>query len=216
MQTKKLTTLALFCAIAYAVMLLSKLIPPLFLGFLQYDPKDVIITLGGFIYGPVQAAVIALVVAFLEFITVSDTGVIGLLMNVISSCTFACTAAVLYKYRRTLGGAVTGLICGCLFTTVAMLLWNYFITPIYMGMPRKAVAALLLPAFLPFNLIKGGINAAIMLLIYKPVVSALRKARLAPPSTVRIDGQGAKLHLPVAIVAGITLLCLIGAILILQ
>ncbi|MBE7063418.1 MAG: ECF transporter S component [Clostridia bacterium] len=211
MKTKKLTTLALLCAIAYAVMYVSKLFPPVVL-FLQYDPKDVIIALGGFIYGPLSALAISAVVSLLELVTVSDTGFIGLVMNIISSCTFACTASILYKYRRTLSGAVIGLVSGCFLTTVAMLLWNYFITPIYMHLPRETVAALLLPAFLPFNLIKGGMNAAIMLLIYKPVVSALRKAGLIPPS----NSTDRRMSLPVTIVAVLVLLCLAGAILILK
>ena len=60
----------------------------------------------------------------------------------------------------------------------AMMLWNYLITPIYMGYPRQAVAELLLPAFLAFNLIKGGLNAAFTMLLYKPVVKALRRSHL--------------------------------------
>ena len=56
---------------------------------------------------------------------------------------------------------------------LVMLLWNYLIAPIYMGYPREAVVELLIPAFLPFNLIKGGLNAAITMIIYKPVVKAL-------------------------------------------
>ena len=55
-----------------------------------------------------------------------------------------------------------------------MMFWNYWIAPIYMGYPREAIVKLLLPAFLPFNLIKGGLNAAIAMLLYKPVVTALR------------------------------------------
>ena len=65
---------------------------------------------------------------------------------------------------------------------VAMLLWNYIITPFYMGVPRETVAGMLLPVFLPFNLVKGGLNAALTLLLYKPIVSALRSAHLAEPS----------------------------------
>ena len=59
-----------------------------------------------------------------------------------------------------------------------MMLWNYLIAPIYMGYPREAIVELLLPAFLPFNLIKGGLNAAITMLLYKPVVVALRRSNL--------------------------------------
>ena len=82
-----------------------------------------------------------------------------------------------------LSGALVGLVVGGVVMTGVMLLWNYLITPIYMGYPRAAVAELLLPAFLPFNLLKGGLNAAIAMLLYKPVATALRKAGLAPEST---------------------------------
>ena len=61
-----------------------------------------------------------------------------------------------------------------------MLLWNYLIAPIYMGLPREELAKLLLPVFLPFNLIKGGINAAITFLVHKPVISALKRSHLLP------------------------------------
>ena len=67
--------------------------------------------------------------------------------------------------------------------TVMMLLWNYFITPLYMNTPREVVAAMLVPVFLPFNLVKGGMNMAATLLLYKPVVTALRRTGLVPPST---------------------------------
>ena len=55
-------------------------------------------------------------------------------------------------------------------------------TPIYQGLPREAVAAMLVPVFLPFNLVKGGMNMATTLLLYKPVVTALRRANLIPAS----------------------------------
>jgi len=64
--------------------------------------------------------------------------------------------------------------------TVGMLLWNYLITPLYMGVPREAIAKMLLPAFLPFNLLKGGLNAAFTMLLYKGASSTLRAARLLP------------------------------------
>ena len=43
-NTKKLTSGAMLCAIAYVVMVIGRV--PVIL-FLKYDPKDVIITLGG-------------------------------------------------------------------------------------------------------------------------------------------------------------------------
>lgn len=174
-KTKKLTMTGMLCALAYGMTVVGRI--PIVL-FLKYDPKDVIIAIGGFIFGPLTSFIIAVIVAFIELFTISDNGIIGCLMNIISSCAFACTATFIYSKRRKLSGAIGGLFCGWGCQIVIMLLWNYLITPIYMGYPREAVAELLLPAFLPFNLIKGGLNAAITMILYKPVVTALRRSHL--------------------------------------
>ena len=171
-QTKKLTTIAMLCAISYIVMVIGRV--PVVL-FLKYDPKDVIITLGGLIWGPLTAFAVSVIVSLIEMFTVSDTGFIGCVMNMISTCAFACTASIIYQKKHTLKGAVIGLGAGTVMMTAVMLLWNYLVTPIYMGYPREAVAELLLPAFLPFNLLKAGLNAAFTFLLYKPVIFALRK-----------------------------------------
>ncbi len=177
---KKIISLAMLSAIAFAVVTFGRI--PIVL-FLSYDPKDVIIAIGGFVFGPLSAFIISAVVSLVEMVTISNTGIIGCVMNIISSCTLVCTASYIYKKKRTLSGAVIGLVSGTLIMTLAMLLWNYLITPIYMGYPREAVAELLLPVFLPFNLVKGGLNTAITLLLYKPVVTALRRAKLIDVSS---------------------------------
>lgn len=61
-----------------------------------------------------------------------------------------------------------------------MVLWNYILTPIYMKIPRADVVKLLVPAILPFNLIKGSLNAGLSILLYKPIVLGLRKTRFLP------------------------------------
>lgn len=46
-----------------------------------------------------------------------------------------------------------------------------------------AVAELLLPVFLPFNLLKGSLNTVLTLLIYKPVeVKEIEKLLAFPPN----------------------------------
>ena len=172
-KTKKITTTAMLCAVAYVVVVVGRV--PVVL-FLKYDPKDIIITLGGLIWGPMTSLIVSVIVSLIEMVTISENGVLGCIMNIISTCSFACTASVIYKKKRTLPGAVTGLVTGSLMMVLVMLLWNYLITPIYMGYPREAVAELLLPAFLPFNLLKAGLNAGFTFLLYKPVTTALRKA----------------------------------------
>ena len=190
-NVKNMTSMAMLTALAYVVMLLSKALPQVS-GFLQMDLKDTIICIGGFVFGPLSAAIISIVVAVVEMFTYSDTGIIGCIMNVLATVSFCCTAAFVYKRRHTRKGAVLGLTLGVISLTVVMLLWNYLITPIYMKIPREVVASMLPTVFLPFNLVKGGLNMAVILLLYKPVVTALRQAKLLPESTHSSGTAGSK------------------------
>ena len=178
-DTKRIVTLGLMAALAFAAVALIR-IPAV--SFLKYEPKDVLLAITGFLFGPIDALIVTVVVSIVEMVTVSTTGPIGLLMNVISSCSFVCIAAAIYQKRRTLKGAVIGLCIGVIVMTAVMILWNYLITPIYQGVPRSVIAGMLVPVFLPFNFVKGTLNAALTMLLYKPVVETLRKARLAPQS----------------------------------
>lgn len=182
-RTRRLTLMAMIAAMAYVVMLIVRI--PIFpaASFLKYDAKDVVIAIGGFMLGPVPAALISLLVSLLEMITVSESGFIGMFMNVLSTCAFVVPAAWLYHRKRSLKNAVLGLVTGVLLMTLFMLAWNYIITPLYMGYPREAVAAMLLPIFLPFNLLKGSLNAAFTMLLYKPLSFALQRGKLAPPES---------------------------------
>ncbi len=182
-NVRQLVILGMFCALAYAVMLLSKMIPISVAGFLTLDFKDVIIAIASLLFGPIPGVIISVIVSFIEMITVSSTGPIGLLMNILATCSFVVPMSIIYKNKKKLSGAIAGAIAGVLCMTVIMILWNWLITPLYMGVPRETVVAMLLPVFLPFNLIKAAMNAAATVLLYKPVVTALRKAKLLSPST---------------------------------
>lgn len=174
-KVKRITMIGMFAAIAFAIVVIARI--PVVL-FLKYDPKDIVITLGGFIMGPLASFFISVIVSLIEMITISDTGIIGCIMNILSTCSFACVATVIYYRKKTIYSAIAGLFAGCVAMVVVMLLWNYLLTPIYMKYPREAVVELLLPVFLPFNLLKGGLNAAFTFLLYKPIVTALRKSGL--------------------------------------
>lgn len=175
LSVKKLVTLAMFAAVAYILVFFVRI--PVVL-FLKYEPKDVAITVGGFLFGPLSAFLVSLVVSLVEMVSISDTGPIGAIMNLLSTCSFACTAAFIYKRRRSLSGAIRGLAAGSVVMVAVMLLWNWLITPMYMGVSRDAVEALLLPAFLPFNVLKAALNSALTMALYKPLVTGLRKVGL--------------------------------------
>lgn len=177
---RNMILIAMLAAIAYLIVAVVRI--PVVL-FLSYEPKDVVITIAGFILGPMASLVISAVVSLLEMVTISQTGPIGCLMNLLSTCSFACTAAVIYKRCRTLKGAVIGLLAGSVTMIAVMLLWNWLITPLYLGGTRESVEAMLLPVFLPFNALKAGLNSGLVIVLYKPITAALRKTGLLQTCT---------------------------------
>ena len=177
--TRNLTLMAMLAAMAYVAMLVTRPLPQV-AGFLSYDLKDVVVAIAGFILGPAQALLITAVVSLIEMVTVSHTGFIGLLMNVLSTGAFVLPAALMYRKSRTLKSAALGLALGVALMAAVMLAWNYIITPLYMAVPRSVVAGMLIPTFLPFNLVKGGLNAGITMLLYKPLSAALKRLRFVP------------------------------------
>ena len=179
-NVRKLVLLSMLAAIAYLMVALIRVPIMPAAPFLSYEPKDVIITIGGFLLGPMASFITSLVVSLIEMITFSETGPIGCLMNLLSTCAYACVAAWIYKKRHNLWGAVMGLLASSLAMVAIMLLWNWLITPMYMGVTRPVVEGMLLPVFLPFNLLKAGLNSAFVLFLYKPLTAALRKTRLLP------------------------------------
>ena len=171
---KKISVIGMLTALAYLCMFLFKFK----VSFLTFDFKDAFLAIIAFLYGPLYSVVSALLVAFIEFLSVSDTGVYGLIMNALSSAAFAGTCGLFYKYRRTFSGAIWGSSLAVVVMTAVMLLANWFITPYYMGVPTSQVAAMIPTLLLPFNLIKGAVNMGITLIIYKPITAAFKKTGL--------------------------------------
>lgn len=203
-DTKSIATLGMLTALAYAVMALCKVIPPVG-GFLSFDLKDTVMAIGGFLFGPAAAFAMAILVPLVEFITVSDTGWYGLIMNIIATSLFVIPAVYLYRRKHSTKAAVIGLVVGVLCLSGGMILWNYIITPLYFKMPRTAVMDMM-PMIIAFNLVKGFCNAALIMLLYPPVSTALRKAHLIPPSTYQATGgQKPKFNYAPMIVSAVVL-----------
>ena len=46
---------------------------------------------------------------------------------------------------------------------------NLVVTPMWLGVPFEAVTAMIIPILIPFNLLKGLLNAVLTLIIYKSI-----------------------------------------------
>lgn len=176
--TQKLNRIAatsIFAAIAY----LSMFLTPFRVDFLTFDIKDAVMTIGALYLGPLAGLAMSAVTSLLEMFTISQTGIDGMIMNFVGSATYTVVAALIYTYRKSLKNAVLGLVAATLSMTAVMLAANLIITPGFKGVPVEAVIAMIPTLLLPFNLLKGILNAALVMLLYKPVTTAMRTTRLA-------------------------------------
>ena len=170
--TKKVVFMGLICALAYASMFVLRI----HVSFLTFDLKNVILAIGSLIFGPICGIITSLVVSVIEMITISDTHIWGCLMNFLSSAIYVSIAGLIYKYKRTLFGAIIGLFVASVALTAAMIPLNLLITPIYTGAPIETVKEMIIPLLLPFNAIKAILSSAVTLLIYKPVSTIFKSA----------------------------------------
>ena len=171
---------ALFAALAFGVSLVLHF--PV--QFLTLDFKDAVIAVGAMFLGPLSALMMSAIAALLEFLTISSTGVYGLIMNFVASAAFSFAAAIVYKYRKTFSGAIIALCSGVASMTVMMMLANLIVTPAYTGMPVASVAKMIPTLLLPFNLIKSSLNAALVALLYKPLTAGV--GRIFPDLRPRV------------------------------
>lgn len=218
LTVKKITTLAMLAAMAYIVMAFIRIPIMPAAPFLEYDPKDILFVMAGFLFGPIESLIIVVLVCLIEMVTVSTSGPIGLLMNVVASLCFVIPAALIYKKKKTISFAIIGLAAGVLCMTASMVLWNWLISPLYMGVPREVIVPMLPTVFAPFNLIKAGINMGLTLIIYKPISAILHKSgileeRNAKEETVVKESSDKRKFSPVPIIVGMLIVAVcIGAI----
>ena len=178
-NTEKMAGIAIFSALAFVVSLVVRF--PV--QFLTFDAKDAVITIAAFVYGPLSAVIISFLAALIEMITISTTGWYGFLMNFASSAVFSLTASLIYTKKRNLNGAIISLYSAIGATVGVMLLLNLLVTPLYLqyvGAPITIadMVAMLPTLLLPFNFAKALMNSAIVMLLYKPLVTALKRLNI--------------------------------------
>jgi riboflavin transporter FmnP len=178
-----MTAVAVFAALAYVIHFVH--IP---VAFLNLDFKDVVMTIAGMYFGPSAAAVLAFLVPILEYPT-SETGPYGLIMNILSSGAFVIVASVIYKFKKTLSGAIIALCSASLSMVAVMMLANLFVTPYYMHVTQADVVGLIPTLLLPFNAVKAVLNAALTLCLYKPISKVLKKSGFGRKESVQIDEE---------------------------
>lgn len=169
-STRRIAVYALFVALSMAVSFIEfPLIPGV--PWLKYDPSGIVCLVAGFAYGP-AAAVLVSVLGFVPHVFADPW---GSLMAIAVALAMSVPAALIYRRARTRRGALIGIITGAVVALVVAIIGNLLVTPIYADMTVEQVAAMIVPALLPFNLAKLAVHGVVTFLIYKPISNLLNR-----------------------------------------
>lgn len=178
-------------AILYTVPFL-KFSVPIFPTFLEFHFDEIPIFIAGFAYGPWAALAIIFVRTIIKM-PMTSTLCVGEFADLVFSIAFIIPAAIIYKYKRTLIGAIVSIIIGMFIQFIVAILGNvYVMVPFYMqlfGLDEAGILAFFPPAItdikwsyaflgvLPFNLIKNTAVIIVTMLTYKPLRRVIDRAK---------------------------------------
>jgi len=192
-KTRVITGCGLLIAVAVVLQYIE--IPiPIIPSFIKLDFSDLPEIIGAFAYGPLAGVAIALIKNLIH-LPASGSQFVGELSNFILGASFAFTAGIIYKHKKTKKNAILAGIIGAVVMAAISLPLNYFVIyPMYysiLNFPEPAVLGMyqaILPSTknmlqaliifnIPFTLVKGLLDVGFCILIYKPLSPILKGKR---------------------------------------
>ena len=188
-NTRTITMTGMLAAISYILAFLEFPVP-LSPAFARMDLSDFPALIGAFAFGPLCGLMIELVKNGLQLFSTS-TGGVGELANFLMGGSYVLAAGFFYKRNKTKKNAVISWILASIVMGITAALTNYFILlPMFEAfMPLDQVIAsfgafipfirtkldvVLFNAF-PFNLLKGLVIGALIMLVYKRLTPVLKE-----------------------------------------
>lgn len=190
-SARTISMTAMLTAVAYLLAFIEFPVP-LSPSFARMDLSDLPALIGAFAFGPVTGLLIELFKNALQLLTTS-TGGVGELANFLMGASYAVTAGLIYKHRKTKKTALLACVAASVVMGIAAALANYYILlPLFETfMPLEQLIAsfgeflpfirtkldiVLFNAF-PFNLLKGLVIGCVAMLTYKRLTPILKGSR---------------------------------------
>ena len=169
-SVRELVTLAIFSALGMALSFIQiPIFPPA--PYLQYDPSGIVTLTVALMYGP-AAGIMVQLVSWIPKLIMSP---LGSLLTFVAMIGAVLIVGLIYKKFHNLKGAIVAIVVGSVVFTAIAIAMNFVITPIYTpGVTVEAVASMVVPILLPFNIIKCTINGVVTGLLYKPVSNLVK------------------------------------------
>ncbi|MCM3724441.1 ECF transporter S component [Neobacillus cucumis] len=169
LNVKAYVSIGMLSSVAYLLMLLNFPLP-IFPNFLFVDFSDIPALIAALVFGPLAGILVELFKNILNYIaTGSQTGVpVGHIANFVAGIVFVLPTLFVYNRLKTRKGMTIALVAGTVIMAVVMSILNYIlILPAYtllMGFPD--MRNLVVPAILPFNILKGIMMSVIFMLLF--------------------------------------------------
>ena len=163
--------------VAISIVMVSLIHFPIFpaVPFLEYDPADISILIGTFVFGAPAGLLLTVLTAVIQGITVSaGSGIYGIIMHMIATGTLVLISGTIYQRHKTKKAAIISMASGIIAMSCVMIAANLLITPLFMGVSRDIVWDLM-PFIIFFNVIKAGINCLVTFMVYKKTAAFLRR-----------------------------------------
>ncbi|WP_207233225.1 ECF transporter S component [Holzapfeliella floricola] len=177
---KKIIVLALFGAVSLILMQFEFPIIPMF-PYLKFDFSDIMVVIGGGLFGPVGAVLTAVIKVFLNFVLFGGNVVslIGMSSSLLASLAFALPLTVTLKNDTTWNWIKSSGL-SVLSLTVLLSVGNWLIfTPLYINLLNfnlgTSLVNYVLTAIVPFNLVKGVILSITSVIVYRLVITKLKR-----------------------------------------
>ncbi|MET3575111.1 ECF transporter S component [Bhargavaea ullalensis] len=186
-RLRSMIAIAMLSSISFVLMLFNFPLPP-FPAFLKVDFSEVPAIIAAITMGPVAGILVELFKNILDWLFAgSPTGVpVGHMANFTTGVLFIMPVWWVYHRLSNTKGMTTGLIIGTLSMAVGMSLLNYVLfLPLYtkfMNFPVLSggeLYSMVVLGILPFNILKGIILAAIVLLLFRSMQTWITKQRAA-------------------------------------
>lgn len=137
--------------------------------WLKYDPSGIVSLLATLLYGSWIGVGIA-VASWIPHI-ISDP--LGAFMNIMATVSLILVVGTVYRRRPSLLHAVLGCAAGVVVSSAVSICLNFVVTPLYASSTYEMVAAMVLPALLPFNVLKALANSVVAIVSYRKLASLL-------------------------------------------
>lgn len=193
LSTKNVVLMGMFGALAGVLMIFEVPLPFIAPSFYGLDLSEVPILVGTFALGPIAGAVMEVVKILVKLVLKpTSTGFVGEFANLMIGCSLILPAGVIYSFRKTKKGAITGMAAGTVMMAVVGVVLNALVMiPFYSNfMPLDSIikaGAAINPAISnvwtfaiicvgPFNVIKGVVVSVVTALVYKRISVIIHNA----------------------------------------